>query len=135
ADFQAALAAHAQTINVPSPLEAPIIEHIARAGGMDFCEIVDDTEPEPEPDNSPESLAAYVNRVRDAKASVVDNFDSDPDSLTKITGKAIRIVADIQDGLTPSDVTWRMSDNSFVVFTPAGFIAAARGINDAIEAI
>lgn len=48
ADFIAALEAHRTSIGVPAPVEAPLIEAIARAGGMDAVTIIDPPPP-PEP--------------------------------------------------------------------------------------
>ena len=48
ADFIAALEAHRTSIGVPAPVEAPLIEAIARAGGMDAVSIIEPPPP-PEP--------------------------------------------------------------------------------------
>lgn len=50
ADFIAALEAHRTSIGVPAPVEAPLIEAIARAGGMDAVSII---EPPPPPEPPP----------------------------------------------------------------------------------
>jgi hypothetical protein len=51
--FVAALEAHKLTVDVPAPTEDPLIDAIARAGGMDAVEI----EPEPAPPAPPEPPA------------------------------------------------------------------------------
>ena len=48
ADFIAALEAHRTSIGVPAPVEAPLIEAIVRAGGMDAVSIIEPPPP-PEP--------------------------------------------------------------------------------------
>jgi hypothetical protein len=53
ADFVAALEAHRTSVGVPAPVEAPLVEAIARAGGMDAVTIIDPPPP-PEPFTPPD---------------------------------------------------------------------------------
>jgi hypothetical protein len=48
ADFIAALAAHSSTVDQPAPTEHPLVEALARAGGMEAAEIAPPV-PEPPP--------------------------------------------------------------------------------------
>lgn len=49
-DFIAALEAHRTSVGVPAPVEAPLIEALARAGGMAEVTIVDPLPPPPPPE-------------------------------------------------------------------------------------
>lgn len=49
-DFIAALEAHRTSLGVPAPAEAPLIEAIARAGGMAEVTIIDPPPPPPPPE-------------------------------------------------------------------------------------
>ncbi len=49
-DFITALEAHRTSVGVPAPVEAPLIEAIARAGGMTEVTIVDPLPPPPPPE-------------------------------------------------------------------------------------
>jgi hypothetical protein len=53
-DFIAALEAHRTSVGEPAPVEAPLVEAIARVGGMDAVTIIDPPPP-PEPFTPPES--------------------------------------------------------------------------------
>ena len=83
-DFVAALEAHRTSIGVPVPVEAPLVEAIARAGGMDAVTIIDPPpppEPAPPPDPGPappplipkllvvERIGA-AGKLRDARAAL-----------------------------------------------------------------
>jgi hypothetical protein len=81
ADFIAALAAHQTSIGLPAPVEAPLVEAIARAGGMAEVTIVDPPAPPTPPDPSPApppmiSKLLLVERIgiagklRDARAAL-----------------------------------------------------------------
>lgn len=50
AAFRAALDAHALTVDVPAPIEHPLIEGIARAGGWGSVEIIEPPPPQPQLD-------------------------------------------------------------------------------------
>ena len=49
-DFIAALEAHRTSVGIPAPVEAPLIEAIARAGGMAEVTIIDPPPPAPRPE-------------------------------------------------------------------------------------
>jgi hypothetical protein len=49
-DFIAALEAHRTSVGIPAPVEAPLIEAIARAGGMAVVTIIDPQPPAPRPE-------------------------------------------------------------------------------------
>jgi hypothetical protein len=49
-DFIAALEAHRTSVGIPAPVEAPLIEAIARAGGMAEVTIIDPQPPAPRPE-------------------------------------------------------------------------------------
>jgi len=49
-DFIAALEAHRTSVGIPAPVEAPLVEAIARAGGMTEVTIVDPPPPPPPPE-------------------------------------------------------------------------------------
>lgn len=53
ADFSGALEAHRFSVGEPAPVEAPLVEAIARAGGMAEVVIVDPPPPAPEPEPLP----------------------------------------------------------------------------------
>lgn len=57
-DFQAALAAHALTVNVPAPTAPWLVNEIVRKYGGDFT-VEAPPEPEPEPEPIPEIPASY----------------------------------------------------------------------------
>ena len=80
-DFIAALEAHRTSVGVPAPVEAPLIEAIARAGGMDAVTIVDPPPPPPPPEPAtplPVLVAKLVvverigaaGKLRDARAAL-----------------------------------------------------------------
>ncbi len=49
-DFIAALEAHRTSVGIPAPVEAPLIEAIARAGGMAEVTIINPPPPAPRPE-------------------------------------------------------------------------------------
>ena len=53
ADFVTALEAHRTSVGEPAPVEAPLVEAIARAGGMEVVTIIDPP-PQPEPPPAPD---------------------------------------------------------------------------------
>jgi hypothetical protein len=53
ADFVTALEAHRTSVGEPAPVEAPLVEAIARAGGMEVVTIIDQP-PQPEPPPAPD---------------------------------------------------------------------------------
>jgi hypothetical protein len=53
ADFVTALEAHRTSVGVPAPVEAPLVEAIARAGGMEVVTIIEPPPP-PEPPPAPD---------------------------------------------------------------------------------
>ena len=57
ADFIAALEAHRTSVGVPAPVEAPLVEAIARAGGMEVVTIIEPPPP-PEPPPAPDPWPA-----------------------------------------------------------------------------
>jgi len=80
-DFIAALEAHRTSVGVPAPVEAPLVDAIARAGGMAEVTIVDPPAPPMPPDPSPApppmiSKLLLVERIgiagklRDARAAL-----------------------------------------------------------------
>lgn len=80
-DFMAALEAHRSSVGIPAPVEAPLIEAIARAGGMAEVTIVDPPPPAPlpEPALPPPVLVSKLllverigaaSKLRDARAAL-----------------------------------------------------------------
>jgi hypothetical protein len=80
-DFIAALEAHRISVGVPAPVEAPLIEAIARAGGMAEVTIVDPPPPPPPPEPAlpPPVLVSKLllverigaaSKLRDARAAL-----------------------------------------------------------------
>ena len=84
ADFIAALEAHRTSIGVPAPVEAPLIEAIVRAGGMDAVSIIEPPPPAepaapPDPGPAPPPLIPKLlvverigaaGKLRDARAAL-----------------------------------------------------------------
>jgi hypothetical protein len=79
--FIAALDAHSTSVGIPAPGEAPLVEAIARAGGMAAVTIIDPPAPAtpPEPDLSPPLLIAKLvvverigmaGKLREARAAL-----------------------------------------------------------------
>ena len=69
ADFVTALEAHRTSVGVPAPVEAPLVEAIARAGGMEVVTII-----EPPPPPIPKLLVVerigLAGKLRDARAAL-----------------------------------------------------------------
>ncbi|MBX9697815.1 MAG: hypothetical protein K2X74_00205 [Acetobacteraceae bacterium] len=79
--FIAALEAHSMSVGIPAPSEAPLVEAIARAGGMAAVTIIDPPAPAapPEPDVPPPLLIAKLvvverigmaGKLREARAAL-----------------------------------------------------------------
>jgi hypothetical protein len=79
--FVAALGAHRSSVGVPAPVEAPLVEAIAHAGGMTAVTIVDPPPPPPPPEPAvpPPSLISkllvverigFAGKLRDARAAL-----------------------------------------------------------------
>lgn len=108
ADFIAALAAHQTSIGLPAPVEAPLVEAVARAGGMAEVTIVDPPGPPTPPDPGPTpppmiSKLLLVERIgiagklRDARAALkigrVDAELSDAELLLRERWEAASTIA------------------------------------------
>lgn len=81
ADFAVALEAHRTSVGLPAPVEAPLVEAIARAGGMAEVTIVDPPAPPTPPDPSPPApplipklvvveRVGVAGKLRDARAAL-----------------------------------------------------------------
>lgn len=62
-------------------------------------------------------------------------FDSDSEAKTNISGIVTGIMATQAQGLTPSDVTFRMHDNTSKTFTPEEFIQASLEVSSYLESV
>jgi hypothetical protein len=76
-----ALEAHRTSVGLPAPVEVPLVEAIARAGGMDEVTIVDPPAPPTPPDPSPPApplipklvvveRVGVAGKLRDARAAL-----------------------------------------------------------------
>lgn len=81
AAFVAALEAHSTSVGLPAPVEAPLVEAIARAGGIDAVTIVDPPTPPVPPDPGPPPTplipkltvverVGFAGKLRDARAAL-----------------------------------------------------------------